>query len=299
MASLRFPDTADQQKEIPIYVHFAAHQFTSDLEKRNQAIGSFWHRSDFGEVFLPVNNEIGTAITMQYSSNPSQILQNRSLKNNLDPKTTTDPETLQGLGSVGTPQGGLRGVISNNRTGTRKDNDQTTKFNDMAHAYQNFLDVVDTTWLGQTRRRYNFNFVLSNKSTGDARASINICNFFSNRLLSRMFPQNINSTSANQRSHHPPMWSINCCNYNGGQSDQSTVNWMGTYPQLCVLEDVRAFRTGGDGVSILAMQEKDGFPLPLQCHLSLQFIELEPVYVNGNNNDMLAPCVSRSQFFNI
>ena len=297
MASLRFPDTAEQQKEIPIYVHFAAHQFTSDLETRNRPIGSFWHKSDFGQVYLPVNNEIGTAITMQYSSNPSQILQNRSLKSNRIDRST-DPDTLQGL-QGDAPQGGLRGVLSRNRTGTRKDNFLTAKNNDMDHAYQNFLDVVDTTWLGQTRRRYNFNFVLSNKSTGDARASINICNFFSNRLLSRMFPQNINSTSANQRSHHPPMWSINCCNYGGGQSDQSTVNWMGTYPQLCVLEDVRAFRTGGDGVSILAMQEKDGFPLPLQCHLSLQFIELEPVYVNANTYDMLAPCASRSQFFNI
>ena len=297
MPSLRFPDNSEQQKEIPIYVHFAAHRFTSDLETRNQAIGSFWHKSDFGEVFLPVNNEIGTAITMQYSSNPSQILQNRSLKAEAD-RTLTDPDTLQGTEGKA-PQGGLRGVLSNKRTGTRKDNFSTAKNNDMAHAYQNFLDVVDTTWLGQTRRRYNFNFVLTNKSSGDAAASINICNFFSNRLLSRMFPQSMNSTSANQRSHHPPMWSINCCNYSGGQSDQSTVNWMGTYPQLCVLEDVRAFRTGGDGVSILAMQETEGYPLPLQCHLSLQFIELEPVYVNGNNNNMLAPCASRSQFFNI
>lgn len=299
---LWFPANSAQGAEIPAYVHFCSHKFSSNISVRNLPISNFWYGSDFGEAYLPLPVEIGTSISMQYSSNPSSILENRSLM------------TQQGLGSQPRTQGtlfnstgdvyggGLRGVGFEGadlagKEAASKGNAAPSPFNDQDHAYENFLDIVDTTWLGQVRRRYIFSFVLMSKSAGDAAASINLSTFFSNRLLSRLAPQSRFSSGNNSRSAHPPMWSINVVNAGFGNAGQSTLNWIGAWPQLCVLEDVKAFRTGGDGTNILALQEIQGYPLPLQTNIQLSFIELEPVYVPYYSVSSLAPALARSQFF--
>lgn len=296
---LWFPANSVQGAEIPAYVHFCSHKFSSNISVRNQPINNFWYGSDFGEAYLPLPVEIGTSISMQYSSNPSSILENRSLNTELGstPQSRTQGTLYNNAGDVF--GGGLRGVgfEGPNSEAASKGNEIPLNFNDQAHAYENFLDIVDTTWLGQVRRRYIFSFVLMSKSAGDAAASINLSTFFSNRLLSRLAPQSRFSSGNNSRSAHPPMWSINVVNAGFGEAGQSTLNWIGAWPQLCVLEDVKAFRTGGDGTNILALQEIQGYPLPLQTNIQLSFIELEPVYVPYYSVSSLAPALARSQFF--
>ena len=75
-------------------------------------------------------------------------------------------------------------------------------------------------------------------------------------------------------------------------ANTATRMWLGEYPQLCVLQKVHGTRIGGDGNQIIGMGV-NGSPLnPIIYNLKLIFVELEPVYTDGNTSISR----SRSQF---
>lgn len=283
-----WPAQSQNRSEIGAILRFDQHRFSTLMGIRSQFIDSFWCSSNYVEVPLP--NQIGTLINMDYTTDSGRILNDRNF---------LAPESTNFIGAVipGTLYGGAGTDMNRRSPGGFKNNLQgvgvrtTSAADDPRMA---FLDVIDTTWLGQSRRKYNFTINLTCKSMNDSFRAASICNFMSGQCLPYLTLFNADDIVANQRAFHPPMWAIHV-EGNDGNRHQSTRMWLGEYPQLCVLQQVSAIRVGGDGNQVIGMIDPDGeFFVPIVYQLNLSFLELEPVYRNSNGSSMAQ---SRSQFF--
>jgi len=285
---LLWPARSEYVNETPLFVGFSNHFFSSSLGIRSRSIGTFWH--SLNTVFLPAPNALGTTINMDYTTNTARISADRNF--NVDMK-----------GMLPIHQGTLVHTTSGydlNRRGAGYENsinnsNETIRYGEAGeNGGGNYVDSIDTTWLGQSRRGYKFRFILICKSIEDSIIGAEISNFFSNALLSSMEHQSRSAVIFNARSFHPPMWAIFATDRRSGIAE-STKRWIGTYPQLCVLKEATAMRVGGDGNTILGMAHSLASGLyPISYDIRLTFIELEPVYSANNNS---TESKSRSQFF--
>lgn len=281
-----WPTQGEYQKEIPAWIRFDAWNYTSNLERRNDPIETFWNSFNF--VSVPLPTKIGTDLNMDYTTNSSRIASDRnfSISNervlNPSPGTLFDPATGKKPGNMRMP-----GKDFGNSDGKRPNSNSGEDYD----SNKSFLDVIDTTWLGQSRRIYTFDINMICKSLSDSRAAASICNYMNAGALPVMEDFNRDDVVGNQKAFHPSMWAIHV----NDRVDPYTATrmWLGEYPQLCVLQKVHGTRIGGDGNQIIGMGV-NGSPLnPIIYNLKLIFVELEPVY--RNTTDTISR--SRSQFF--
>ena len=280
-----WPTLSEYQAEIPAWIRFDAHNYTSNIDVRKQPIGNFWNSQQF--VSVPLPTKLGTDLNMDYTTNSARIASDRNFRIapltplNPIPGTLYDPSTGPKPGNMRMPgrdfsKGDLTEPGSNN--GTNYDSNMS------------FLDVIDTTWLGQSRRIYTFDINMICKSLSDSRAAASICNYMNAGALPGLDYFNRDQVVGNRKAFHPAMWAIHV----DDRYDTYTATrmWLGEFPQLCVLQKVNGTRIGGDGNQIIGMGV-DGSPLnPIIYNLKLIFVELEPVYTDGQN----AIAQSRSQF---
>jgi hypothetical protein len=281
--SWRWPSLPQYQTEIAAYVRFDFHTFTSDLSKRSQDIQTFWHSSNYVE--LPLPTRIGTDLNMDYTTNSSRISSDRNFapiyNNPLDPTLGTLFEPLRGDYNIRMPGRLFADGI-----------DQPAQSN--GSPVTSFLDIIDTTWLGQSRRVYSFDFNMICKSLDDSGRAASICNFMNAAALPSLKEMSKKSIVGNQKAWHPAMCTVHVFDNSGGiDEDTSTRYWLGEFPQLCVLQKVKGTRVGGDGNQIIGMQNGNSGFVPTIYNLKLMLVELEPVYTDGGNTIAKA----RSQFF--
>lgn len=277
-----WPTLSEYQAEIPAWIRFDAWNYTSNLERRNDPIETFWNSSNF--VSVPLPTKIGTDLNMDYTTNSARIASDRNFsitnKQALDPS----PGTLYDPATGKKKPGNMRMPGKDFETGPDSNTSDTYDSN------KSFLDVIDTTWLGQSRRIYTFDINMICKSLSDSRAAASICNYMNAGALPVMQDFNRDNVVGNQKAFHPSMWAIHV----NDRVDPYTATrmWLGEYPQLCVLQKVHGTRIGGDGNQIIGMGV-NGSPLnPIIYNLKLIFVELEPVYRNAT--DTISR--SRSQF---
>lgn len=288
--SWRWPSDQQYRNETGAILRFDQHIFSTDLNKRGNPIQHFWNSSNYVEVPLP--NQIGTLINMDYTTESQRILNDRNFLQGFNVVPDTVPGTLkpQGVGGIDVNRRSPGGIL-NNLTGV-----EVRQADDTDDPRMAFLDVIDTTWLGQSRRKYNFTINFTCKSIADSAVAGSICNFMSGQCLPYLQKYTAHDIIANQRAFHPPMWAIHVEN-NDGDRGLATRAWLGEYPQLCVLQKVNAIRLGGEGNNIIGMRDPTntnvGF-VPIIYQLQLGFIELEPVY---RSTDGESEARSRSQFF--
>ena len=290
--SWRWPSDQQYRNETGAILRFDQHIFSTNLNTRGSHISHFWSSPNYVEVPLP--NQIGTLINMDYTTESQRILNDRNFLAGTEVQQNTIPGTLKSRNNPTTgpdmnrrSPGGLQNDLSYITPRANDDGDDPR----MA-----FLDVIDTTWLGQSRRKYNFTINFTCKSIADSAVAGSICNFMSGQCLPYLQYYNANDIIANQRAFHPPMWAIHVEN-NDGDRYLATRAWLGEYPQLCVLQKVNAIRLGGEGNNVIGMRDPTsstvGF-VPIIYQLQLGFIELEPVYRSTNGESETR---SRSQFF--
>ncbi len=277
-----WPTKAEYQQEIPAWIRFDAWHYTSDINERNKNIETFWTGPDY--VSMPLPTKIGTDLNMDYTTNSARIATDRnfsiSSKNPLNPHLGTlyDPNKNVSPTNIRMPGRDFKEPpLSNNNL----DYDSN----------KSFLDVIDTTWLGQSRRIYTFDINMICKSLSDSRTAASICNYMNAAALPVMETQKVDAVVGNQKAFHPSMWAIHV---HGDNVDSNTATrmWLGEYPQLCVLQKVHGTRIGGDGNQIIGMRVDSSFD-PILYNLKLIFVELEPVYRNAEDTVSR----SRSQFF--
>ena len=276
-----WPTLSEYQAEIPAWIRFDAHNYTSNIDVRNQPIGNFWNSQKF--VSVPLPTKLGTDLNMDYTTNSARIASDRnfSISNervlNPSPVTLYDPSKTESPTNMRMPGKDFEmGPDSNNKP----DYDSN----------KSFLDVIDTTWLGQSRRIYTFDINMICKSLSDSRAAASICNYMNAGALPVMERLRIDDVVGNQKAFHPSMWAIHV--NDRVDANTATRMWLGEYPQLCVLQKVHGTRIGGDGNQIIGMGV-NGSPLsPILYNLKLIFVELEPVYRNATDTISW----SRSQF---
>jgi len=284
--SWRWPSLNQYQTEIAAYVRFDFHTFTSDLSRRSQDIQTFWHSSNYVE--LPLPTRIGTDLNMDYTTNSSRISSDRNFaptyNTPLDPSLGTLFQYDRGDYNVRMP-GNL--FDSSNASNAPQPSDGSPD--------TSFLDIIDTTWLGQSRRVYSFDFNMICKSVEDSGRAASICNFMNAAALPSLTNMSKNDIVGNQKAWHPAMCSVHVSDNTPGGIDlaTSTRYWLGEFPQLCVLQKVKGTRVGGDGNQIIGMYNGNSGFIPTIYNLKLMFVELEPVYTDGGNSI----AKSRSQFF--
>lgn len=279
-----WPTQTEYQNEIPAWIRFDAHNFTSDITIRNGPIQNFWNSGAF--VSVPLPTKLGTDLNMDYTTNSARISTDRNfipslnIQPNFSPGTLYDPK----IGELNLRMPGNNFNVSSG--GSQPESNSNRESN------RSFLDIIDTTWLGQSRRIYTFSINMICKSIQDSQTAASICNYMNAGALPILNSIDINSVVGNQKAIHPAMWAIHV-NDDAGENNRATRMWLGEYPQLCVLQKVNGTRIGGDGNQIIGMGV-GGSPLnPIIYNLKLIFVELEPVYRNGS--DSIAR--SRSQFF--
>ena len=282
-----WPVEPEYQREILSYVRFDFHPFSAQLEERSKDIELQWRSMNY--VYLPLPTRIGTDLNMDYTTNTARISSDRNFMSQNDRPLTPLPGTLYDPGSGKVPNRNLR------LPGEDFDSDSGPQSNPNGYGLKSFLDIIDTTWLGQSRRIYTFDFNMICKSTKDSSTAASVCNFLNNMALPILTPMKKDEIVGNQKATHPRMCAIHVEDNSGGSTTASdaTRYWLGEFPQLCVLQKVKATRIGGDGNQIIGMiNENSGF-IPIIYNLKLMFVELEPVYTNGVN----PTAKSRSQFF--
>jgi hypothetical protein len=276
-----WPTLSEYQKEIPAWIRFDAWNYTSNIDRRNDPIETFWNSNQFASVPLPT--KIGTDLNMDYTTNSARISTDRNFSISNERVLNPSPGTLFDASKTESPTN-IRMPGRDFTKGPQSNNKEDYDSN------KSFLDVIDTTWLGQSRRIYAFDINMICKSLSDSRAAASICNYMNAGALPVMESFGRNEVVGNQKAFHPPMWAIHV--NDGFDVYTATRMWLGEYPQLCVLQKVNGTRIGGDGNQIIGMGV-NGSPLnPIIYNLKLIFVELEPVYTNGNNTI----AQSRSQF---
>ena len=274
-----WPTQAEYQTEIPAWIRFDVWNFTSNITVRNQPIQNFWNSGNF--VSVPLPTKLGTDLNMDYTTNSARISTDRNFMPLLNRQPNFAPGTLYdpGIGELNLRMPG-NNFIS-----------EDPELNADRSSRESFLDIIDTTWLGQSRRIYTFSINMICKSIQDSETAASICNFMNAAALPILNGIGINDIVGNQKAIHPAMWAIHV-NDTLGEDNKATRMWLGEYPQLCVLQKVNGTRIGGDGNQIIGMG-MNGSPLnPIIYNLKLIFVELEPVYRNGSNSI----AQSRSQF---
>ena len=274
-----WPTEPKYQNEIPAWIRFNAHPFSSNIADRNRDIQTFWNSSNF--VAVPLPTKLGTDLNMDYTTNSARISTDRNfiVSNtkilNPTPGTLFDP--ARASANIRLPGNDFN-----------IDNKPNINQDDIS---KSFLDIIDTTWLGQSRRIYTFDINMVCKSIADSKAAASICNYMNAGALPILDPIDINGIVGNQKAYHPAMWSIAV---NDVENDpvSATQFWLGEFPQLCVLQKVNGTRIGGDGNQIIGMKTEGSSFQPILYNLKLIFVELEPVYTNGQNSI----AQSRSQF---
>lgn len=274
-----WPTQAEYQNEIPAWIRFDACDFTSDIGVRNRPIQNFWNSGAF--VSVPLPTKLGTDLNMDYTTNSARISTDRNFMPALNKQPNFVPGTLYD-----------RSIGDQNMRSSGIDFEKNPpEVNEERQGNRSFLDIIDTTWLGQSRRIYTFSINMICKSIQDSTTAASICNFMNAGALPILHGININSVVGNQKAIHPAMWAIHV-NDAVGEDNRATRMWLGEFPQLCVLQKVNGTRIGGDGNQIIGMGI-DGSPLnPIIYNLKLVFVELEPVYRNTFNSI----AQSRSQF---
>lgn len=279
MSQLIWPTLEEYQKEIPAWIRFDACNYTSNIFIRNQPIQNFWNSGDF--VSVPLPTKLGTDLNMDYTTNSARISTDRNFMPALNVQSNFTPGTLYDP-NAGDQNLRLPGIDFEGNG---------PAINDRLQGNRSFLDIIDTTWLGQSRRIYTFSINMICKSMKDSETAASICNFMNAGALPVLNGISINDIVGNQKAIHPAMWAIHV-NDTVGEDNKATRMWLGEFPQLCVLQKVNGTRIGGDGNQIIGMG-MDGSPLkPIIYNLKLVFVELEPVYRNGFNSI----AQSRSQF---
>lgn len=279
-----WPTQAEYQLEIPAWIRFDAWNYTSNILIRNQPIQNFWSSNSF--VSMPLPTKLGTDLNMDYTTNSARISTDRNFMPALNRQPNFAPGTLYdpNIGELNLRMPGKN--YDNNDP-----NDPGPDLNPNRESNRSFLDIIDTTWLGQSRRIYTFSINMICKSIRDSETAASICNYMNAGALPILNNININSVVGNQKAIHPAMWAIHV-NDQVGEGNKATRMWLGEFPQLCVLQKVNGTRIGGDGNQIIGMG-MNGSPLnPIIYNLKLIFVELEPVY--RNESDSIAQ--SRSQF---
>ena len=274
-----WPTQAEYQNEIPAWIRFDARDYTSNIFIRNQPIQNFWNSGAF--VSVPLPTKLGTDLNMDYTTNSARISTDRNFMPQLNRQPNFTPGTLYDprIGELNLRMPG-NNFIS-----------EDPELNADRSSRESFLDIIDTTWLGQSRRIYTFSINMICKSIQDSETAASICNFMNAGALPILNGIDINSVVGNQKAIHPAMWAIHV-NDTSNDNNKATRMWLGEYPQLCVLQKVNGTRIGGDGNQIIGMG-MNGSPLnPIIYNLKLIFVELEPVYRNGSNSI----AQSRSQF---
>ena len=276
-----WPTQAEYQAEIPAWIRFDVWNFTSNITVRNQPIQNFWNSGNF--VAVPLPTKLGTDLNMDYTTNSARISTDRNFITALNQKPNFAPGTLYDP-LIGDQNLRLPGIDFEGEGNGPASNDRL-------QGNRSFLDIIDTTWLGQSRRIYTFSINMICKSIQDSETAASICNFMNAAALPILNGIGINDIVGNQKAIHPAMWAIHV-NDTVGQDNRATRMWLGEFPQLCVLQKVNGTRIGGDGNQIIGMG-MNGSPLnPIIYNLKLIFVELEPVYRNGSNSI----AQSRSQF---
>jgi hypothetical protein len=274
-----WPKNTEYQAEIPAWIRFDAYNFDSDITVRNKDIQNFWNSPYF--VSVPLPTKIGTDLNMDYTTNSSRISTDRNFIPALNVQPNFAPGTLYD------PKVGERNL----RLPGRDFDKSNVETNDNRETNTSFLDIIDTTWLGQSRRIYTFDINMICKSIEDSETAASICNYMNAGALPILSNINRNSIVGNQKSIHPAMWAIHV-NDTTNDANKATRMWLGEYPQLCVLQKVNGTRIGGDGNQIIGMSNLSSVFSPIIYNLKLIFVELEPVYRNGLDNISR----SRSQF---
>ena len=283
--SFVWPHEPEYQREILSYVRFDFHPFSTELDERSKDIVLHWNSYDY--VYLPLPTRIGTDLNMDYTTNTARISSDRNFI--IDPDKPINP---------------LPGTLYDPTYGPRRNRNLRLPGNDFSNSgpdtnlkdqtNRSFLDIIDTTWLGQSRRVYTFEFNMICKSTKDSGTAASVCNFMNNMALPQLQPIKKDAIVGNQKAMHPHMCAIHVESSNEGglTPDKATQYWLGEYPQLCVLQKVKGTRIGGDGNQIIGMMNEDSGFIPIIYNLKLIFVELEPVY---RSDEGIAK--SRSQFF--
>lgn len=274
--------------EIPAFVRFSPWDFTTDIKYRSKSIQSFWNNNY--SIFLPLPNVIGTMTSMKYSSALGAVTNaQQGIREQLDSQGLLPELFVKRTGGLRQPRFPGTVPAATRPAGT------------LENINENYLDMVDTTWLGMNRRKYIFNFLLICKSILESQEAQRISNLFNIWSLSTMDSDQFQPNeipSGMNRSIHPPMWGISTTSLYGDDTERSTSAWIGEYPQLCVLNDVKTLKVGGEDLnSIQGMQldNNDSIFLPLQYKIQLEFTEIEPVYQSKDTVETK----SRSQFFKI
>lgn len=277
------PDSSPQQKEIAAFLRFDQWTFSSDLNHRGNSIQRFWNSNHF--VSVPLPNRIGTDLNMDYTTNSARISSDRNFGRvaghplNVYPGTLFDPDQTTNQMNLRLPG---------------KDFTQAPDANNDDHINHSFLDIIDTTWLGQSRRVYSFDIFMHCKSIPESNVAASICNWMNAGALPRLSSINSSDIIGNQRASHPAMWAIHVRD-SGNRWDSATAGWLGEFPQLCVLQKVQGMRIGGSENQVIGMISStlSGF-VPIVYNLKLIFVELEPVYIHSSGRNSTSR--SRSQF---
>lgn len=296
-----WPNESEYASEIAAWVRFDACPFSSNLEKRSRPIQTFWNSPDF--IAVPLPTRIGTDLNMDYTTNAARIASDRNFRTQQYTALSAIPGTLFDP-SVGDRNFRMPGVgvgefnpDPDKKPRDFKRGDSGTVDVGSSPGNASYLDVIDTTWLGQSRRSYVFDIHMMCKTSHQSITAASICNFANGLALPQLSPMSKERVVANQFALHPFMWSIHVNDMNLADPESSTRCWLGEYPQLCVLQKVHSVRLGGDGNQIIGMRSGGkGLFTPLVYNLKLIFIELEPVYrsIYGGVESL-----SRSQFFTL
>ena len=279
------------QGNVPAFVKFTPWDFSSEISNRSRGIQQFWLNDR--SIFLPLPSVIGTNTSMKYSSDLKLV---SNAQYDIDRSGDRNTEFVHLTGGLRSPQRRPEGATRPNTP--IKPSILPLQVSDTFN--ENYLDMVDTTWMGMNRRKYAFDFLLICKSIDESETAASISQQFNIYSLSIMSTEALGTTdgtvsipSGMSRSLHPPMWGISVTEADQSGENDMTRAWIGQYPQLSVLSNIKTFRVGGEDPNSIQGIRLDGIFLPLQYKIQLEFTEIEPVYQSADTNETK----SRSQFW--
>ena len=194
--------------------------------------------------------------------------------------TNRDGTLLTRHGSYGTSVGGIFGRIGYFQNPNIQINGTlaTTGINN-----EGYVDIQDTAWVGQNKKSYSFNFSLKAKSVVDSEAAMGLCNEMTNLVLpSVIIPEESSAGTTiiyNQPVRHPGVWQIQAISNGGDVTEQ----WIGRYPQPCIMMSVNAQRVGPNDEGSVSGMLNNNIIIPISYILNVQYQEIEPTYINGDD----------------
>lgn len=306
MSNFYFPVNNIYQIETPVWLRLTYYDY--DTYFQNRGSRSVYLTVPPKKTFwLPLPSAIGSSARIKATDDASVLSGTRT--GMMDPSTGYISATTNSSNTRGTPMGGN---IFHKEEGYATTRDGTILTNHESYgrsvggifgrvAYfpnpdiqikgtlattginnEGYVDIQDTAWFGQNKKSYSFNFSLKAKSVVDSEAAIGLCNEMSNLVLPSIIrdPDPKPYIIYNQPVRHPGVWQIQAIS----NAVDVTEGWIGRYPQPCIMMSVNAQRVGPNDEGSVSGMLNDDIIIPISYILNVQYQEIEPTYIDGDDN---------------